>query len=202
MPRQLTPQELEKIGESIPEPQTSSITELRGQFQQINTKYPEGMPMYLKIIIACSGTIFLILGSALGYRYYKKGCTINKLLPLFNRRAKRPHFGQNTSVSKEYFSDTCNSPWQHMLYHPRSSVVIQEMELQPMTPDKDTRPPSNIRPAIQLLEEPKTSQLNHPLQELTEATPESVAKALETTAGLDFNWYYKKKQIRCSKRVI
>ena len=37
MPRQLTPHELEKIGESIPEPQRSSITELQGQLQQINT---------------------------------------------------------------------------------------------------------------------------------------------------------------------
>ena len=30
MSRQLTPHELEKIGQSIPEPQTSSITELQG----------------------------------------------------------------------------------------------------------------------------------------------------------------------------
>ena len=33
MPRQLTPHELEKIGKSIPELQTSSITELQGQLQ-------------------------------------------------------------------------------------------------------------------------------------------------------------------------
>ena len=84
MPRQLTPHELEKIGKSIPEPQTSSITELQGQLQRINTKYLKGMPMYLKITIACSGTVLLILGSALRYRCYKKGCTTNKLLPLFN----------------------------------------------------------------------------------------------------------------------
>ena len=53
--------------------------------------------------------------------------------------------------------------------------------------------------AIQAPEESKIDQVDHPLQGLTEATPESVAKAWP---GLDFHRYYKKKQTRSSKCIM
>ena len=60
-PHQLTPKELEKIGNSIPEPQSSSITKLQGWIRYINTNYPHSMPFYLKIVIACSSTATAIV---------------------------------------------------------------------------------------------------------------------------------------------
>ena len=161
MPRQLTPKELENIGKSIPEPQTGSIIKLQGQLQRINTKYPYVMPMYLKIVIACIGTVLLAPRSLLGYRCYKNECTKGKLLPLLGKRSQKSLFKHSIPASKEYFSDTSGSPWQRTMYHPtRSSVVIQEMELQPMVPARDTRLSSSTQPVIQA---PEETSVNHPL---------------------------------------
>ena len=74
-PGQLTPKELEKIGNSIQEPQNSSITKPQGWIRFINTNYPHSMPLYLKIVIACSSTATIIVIIYVIYRYCKYGCT-------------------------------------------------------------------------------------------------------------------------------
>ena len=88
-PRQLSPEELEKIGNSIPEPQSSSITKLQGQLKFINTNYPHSMPLYLKIVIACSSTAILIIVVYVTYRYCKYGCTQGLLKPLCHKKCKQ-----------------------------------------------------------------------------------------------------------------
>ena len=74
-PQQLSPKELEKIGNSILEPQSSSITKLQGQLRNINTNYLHSMPLYLKIVIACCSTAILIVLLYVTYRYHKYRCT-------------------------------------------------------------------------------------------------------------------------------
>ena len=97
-------------------------------------------------------------------------------------------------ASPEYISDTGNLKWQPV-HPPRSSVVIPEIELQPMMSSNAARltPMAIQAPGIDSRE---------PLQKDTiQAAPETVAKALETTAGLNFDHYYKKKQSRTSRRA-
>ena len=106
-PRQLTPKELEKIGNSIPEPQSSSITKLQGQIRYINTNYPHSMPFYLKIVIACSSTATAIVIIYVIYRYRKYGCTKGLLKPLCCKKCKlltkTPNPG--TPALSEFISD-------------------------------------------------------------------------------------------------
>ena len=114
-PQQLSPKELEKIGNSIPEPQSSSITKLQGQLKFINTNYPHSMSLYLKIVIACCSTAILIVVLYVTYRYHKYGCTQGLLKPLCHKRRKQlmktPNLG-NTPVPSEFISDESKLTWR------------------------------------------------------------------------------------------
>ena len=87
IPEKLSPQQLKAIGDSIPEPQTSSIMTLQGQLKDINTNYPYVMPLYLKIVITCISTILLVLGVTLCFKCYKRGCSVNKSV-IFSKTCK------------------------------------------------------------------------------------------------------------------
>ena len=106
-PRQLTPKELEKIGNSIPEPQSSSITKLRGQIKYINTNYPHSMPLYLKMVIECSSTATTSIIIYIIYRYHKYGCTKGLLRPLCHKKCKLLTKTSNpgTPTLSEFISD-------------------------------------------------------------------------------------------------
>ena len=112
-PHQLTPKELEKIGDSIPEPQSSSITKLQGRIKFINTNYPHSMPLYLKIIIACSSTTAIIIIIYLIYRYRKYGCTKGLLKPLCHKKCKQLTKTSNlgTTAPSEFISDANKLTW-------------------------------------------------------------------------------------------
>ena len=105
-PRQLSPEELEKIGNSIPEPQSSSITKLQGQLKFINKNYPHSMPLYLKIVIACSSTAILIVVLYVTYRYRKYGCTQGLLKPLCCKKReqlmKTPNLGNTQALQSSF----------------------------------------------------------------------------------------------------
>ena len=196
-PRQLSPEELEKIGNSIPEPQSSSITKLQGQLKFINTNYPHSMPLYLKIVIACSSTAIFIIVLYVTYRYRKYGCTQGLLKPLCHKKCKQLMKTSNlgtTPAPSEFISDDSKLTWWTR-HPPRSSVVIQEMELQPMIP---TVPTIQRTPAI------KAADMNErlPHKDAVRATQDNVAKALESAVGLNFDRYYKKRQLRAKRRGI
>ena len=92
-----------------------------------------------------------------------------------------------TPAPSEFISDANKLTWQTR-HPPRSSVVIQEMELQPMVPPVPT---VHGTPAI------KAADMNERLlcKDVVRATPDNVAKALESAVGLNFDQYYKKKQL-------
>ena len=106
-PYQLTSKELEKIGNSILEPQSSSITKLQGWIKYINTNYPHSMPLYLKIIIACSSTATAIVIIYVIYRYHKYGCTKGLLRSLCCQKHKLLTKTSNpgTPALSEFISD-------------------------------------------------------------------------------------------------
>ena len=194
-PHQLSPEELEKIRNSIPEPQSSSITKLQGQLKFINTKYPHSMPLYLKITIACSSTAIVIIVIYVTCRYCKYGCTKGLLKPLCHKKRRQLMKTSNLGTApapSEFISDANNLTWRPRHPH-RSSVVIQEMELQPMVPPVPT---VHGAPAI------KAADTNEGLlqKDVVRATPDNVAKALESAVGLNFDWYYEKKQLRTKRR--
>ena len=192
---QLSPEELEKISNSIPEPQSSSITKLQGQLKFINTKYPHSMPLYLKIIIACSSTTIIIIVIYVIYRYHKYGCTKGLLKPLCCKKCKQLMKTSNlgtTPAPSEFISDANKLTWQAR-HPPRSSVVIQEMELQHMVP-----PVPAVHGALVI----KAADMNEGLlqKDVVRATPDNVAKALESAVGLNFDQYYEKKKLRTKRR--
>ena len=193
-PHQLTPEELEKIGNSIPEPQSSSIAKLQGQIKFINTKYPHSMPLYLKIVIACSSTAITIIIIYVIYRYCKYGCTKGLLKPLCHKKHKQLMKTSNlgTPALSEFISDANKLTWQPR-HHPRSSVVIEEMELQPIVPPVPTGHGALVITA---------ADMNEGLlrKDVVRATPDNVAKALESVVRLNFNQYYKKKRLRTKRR--
>ena len=194
-PCQLTSKELEKIGNSIPEPQSSSITKLQERIRYINTNYPHSMPLYLKIVIACSSTATVIIIIYVIYRYCKYGCTKGLLRPLCHKKHKLLTKTSNpgTPASSELISDTNRLAWQPM-HPPRSSVVIQEMELQPMV----SLVTGHASPAIKAAD----ANVELPLKDTVRATPDNVAKALESAIRLNFDHYYKKKWLRTGRRGI
>ena len=128
-PCQLSPKELEKIGNSIPEPQSSSITKLQGQLKFINTKYPHSMPLYLKIVIACSSTAIIIIVIYVIYRYHKYGCTKGLLKPLCHKKHKQLMKTSNlgtTPAPSEFISDAnmvAKAPPQIFSCHPRNGIT-------------------------------------------------------------------------------
>ena len=99
-----------------------------------------------------------------------------------------------TPAPSEFISDESKLTWQTR-HPPRSSVVIQEMELQPMIP---TVPTIQRTPAI------KAADMNERLlyKDAVRATPDNVAKAQESAVGLNFDWYYEKRQLRAKRRGI
>ena len=113
IPTHLSSEQLAAIGNSIPEPQVSSITKLQGQLQHINTSYPHSMPFYLKIILTCISTILLIAGLILGFRCYKHGCSMNKLVPSLAKCKPKSNMGR-TQDRMQYISEQCPPPWRHV----------------------------------------------------------------------------------------
>ena len=191
IPTRLSPEQLKAIGNNIQEPQVSSITKLQGQLKHINTNYPYSMPLYLKMILTCISTILLIAGLLLGFKCYKHGCSMTELVPLFAKH--KPNSNEGTLDCPQYISEQYRSAWRQS-YQPRSSVVIQEMEMQPMLRQTTTRTTtSRLTPAIEAPDQVSEAPI---LQETVPATPESVAKALEHSVGLNFEKYYKKKKNR------
>ena len=193
-PCQLTPKELEKIGNSIREPQSSSITKLQGLIRFINTNYPHSIPLYLKIVIACSSTAAIIVIIYVIYRYCKYGCTKGLLKPLCHKKRKLLTKTSNlgTPASSEFISDANKLTWQPR-HPPRSSVVIQEMELQPMVLPVTTRHVALVIKAADMSE-------GILQKDTVRATPDNVAKALESAVRLNFDHYYKKKRLRTRRR--
>ena len=79
------------------------------------------------------------------------------------------------------------------MHPPRSSVVIQEMELQPMVPSVPTG-----HGALAI----KAADMNEELlqKDVVRATPDNVTKALESAVGLNFDRYYEKKRLGTKRR--
>ena len=152
------------------------------------------MPLYLKIVIACSSTAAIIVIIYVIYRYHKYGCTKGLLKPLCHKKGKQLTKTSNlsTSASPEFISDANKLTWWPK-HPPRSSVVIQEMELQPMVPPVTT---GHVAPAI------KAADMNEGIlqKDTVRATPDNVAKALESAVGLNFDQYYEKKRLRTKRR--
>ena len=92
------------------------------------------MPLYLKIVIACSSTAIIIIVIYVIYRYCKYGCTKGLLKSLCHKKHKQLMKTSNlgtTPAPSEFISDENKLAWWPR-HPPRSSVVIQDMELQPM----------------------------------------------------------------------
>ena len=98
----------------------------------------------------------------------------------------------STPAPSEFISDANKVTWRTR-HLPRSSVLIQEMELQPMVPPVPT---VHGTPAI------KVADINERLlhKDVVRATLDNMAKALESVVGLNFNRYYEKKQLRTKRR--
>ena len=193
IPQKLSPEQLKAIGDSIPEPQTSSIMTLQGQLKDINTNYPYVMPLYLKIILTSVSTILLVAGVTLGFKCYKRGCSVNKSVVFSKtRKTGTKNQGRPQSISGKYCS-TWRQP-----YWPRSSVVSEEMEMQmqPMMGPAITRTLNAPRVSPPALEAPKPISEESITEEGIPVTPEMVAQALETNVGLDFKKFYNKKRAR------
>ena len=193
IPHKLTPQQLKTIGERIPEPQTIPLIKLKGQLKQINENYPYQLPLTVKIIIGIASTILGIMGLVLGYRFYKRGCSMNRLmLPLNNRRNRKSR--RKSTSNTQYISEYNSDRWTQHRRPLRSSVMIQEVEMQPMVPPRSH--PGTVRslpPAIEAAQDQEEAR--KPWQDVV-ATPESVAQALQDTTGINFEKYYKKKRQR------
>ena len=97
-----------------------------------------------------------------------------------------------TPALSEFISDANKLTWWPR-HPPRSSVVIQEMELQPMVPPVTT---GHVVPAI------KAADMREGIlqKDTVRATPDNVAKALESAVRLNFDHYYKKKRLRTGRR--
>ena len=104
LPHKLSPQQLEAIGKSIPEPQTVTITKLQGQLKQINESYPYEMPLVLKIVLTIASTILGILGALLSYKCYKCGCPVKRLVPSLGKQASHKPLKHTTS-STQYIAE-------------------------------------------------------------------------------------------------
>ena len=154
------------------------------------------MPLYLKIVIACSSTTAIIIIIYVIYRYHKYGCTKGLLKPLCHKKCKQLTKTSNLGppAPSEFISDANKLTWWPR-HPPRSSVVIQEMELQPMVPPV---PAGHGALAI------KAADMNEGLlqNDVVRAILDNVAKALGSAAGLNFDQYYEKKRLRTKRRGI
>ena len=192
IPHKLTPQQLKAIGEQIPEPQTVPLTKLKGQLLQINQNYPYQLPLVVKIIIAITSTILGVLGAILAYKCYKHGCSVDRLMLPLTRQKNRKI--QRRSTNKVQYISEYNNRWRQHRRPLRSSVVIQEVEMQPMVPSpSQTGTSRSLPPAIEAAQDKE--EITKPWQNVV-ATPDSVARALQDTAGINFEKYYKKKRQR------
>ena len=146
------------------------------------------MPLYLKILIV---VLYVT------YRYRKYGCTQGLLKPLCHKKHKQltktSNLG-NTPAPSEFISDESKLT-SRTRHPPRSSVIIQEMELQPMIPTV---------PTVQRTPVTKAADMNERLtrKDAVRATPNNVAKALESAVRLNFDQYYEKRQLRAKRRGI
>ena len=152
------------------------------------------MPLYLKIVIACCSTAVFVILLFMVYRYCKYGFTWGILEPLCHRKRKYLVKTSNpggTPACAEFISGEDKLPWPRL--PSRSSVVIQEMELEPML---TTSPTVQRTPAI------TTAGMSgiSPHSDAVQVTLDNVARALETTVGLNFDCYYKKKQLRAKRK--
>ena len=171
IPTQLSPEQLKAIGNSIPEPQVSSIAKLQGQLKQINTNYPYIMPFYLKIIITCISTILLVVSLLYGYRLYKRGCSLNTLVPSSCTKHTRTLRLNKTQDISEYITERYPPSWRQV-QRPHSSVVIQEMEMHPMMEQGMSSTTLASPPAIEAGDAPThIIDLLHPPKSIP-ATPE------------------------------
>ena len=68
------------------------------------------MPLYLKIVIACSSTAILIIIIYVTYRYHKYGCTKGLLKPLCHKKRKQlmktSNMGTTPAPSRVHFRCT------------------------------------------------------------------------------------------------
>ena len=159
----------------------------------IHENYPYQLPLTVKIIIGIASTILGILGLVLGYRFYKRGCSVSRLmLPLNNRRNRKSR--RKSTSNTQYISEYNSNRWTQHRRPLRSSVMIQEVEMQPMVPPQSH--PGTVRslpPAIEAAQDQEEAR--KPWQDVV-ATPESVTQALQDTTGINFEKYYKKKRQR------
>ncbi|MCG8622264.1 MAG: hypothetical protein MJE68_09755, partial [Proteobacteria bacterium] len=197
IPEKLSPEELKLIGDSIPDPQTRSIKTLQGQLQNINTDYPYIMPFYLKSVITVISTIFLLVGFIICFRFYKRGYLMKRPAIFSRQRRSVPKIqGSSRSISGRYSSAWRQPP------RPRSSVIIQELEMQPMMAPAITQPPNapSMVPTP-ALEAPVSIRDETIVEECIPATPDTVARALEANAGLDFKKFYNKRRARHNQPI-
>ena len=195
IPRKLSPKQLKAIGEGIPEPQTVPITKLQGQLKQINENYPYQLPFTIKLVLSITGIIVGIVGIFFGYKCYKHGCSVKGLMLSLGRRKSRKPRNQTTNDTQ--FIAEYENRWTRHRRPLRSSVIIQEVELQPMMTPRNPAPLTrNTPPAIEAAWENK--DVRKLWQDVVPATPELVAQALQDTAGINFDKYYKKKRQRAA----
>ena len=121
---------------------------------------------------------------------YKLGCSLNALVPSLAKHTHTPKLGKSPDLS-QYISEWYPPSWRQ-LQRPRSSVVIQEMEMQPMINRGSSRNAApGLPPAIEAPNQANESL--HPSGTIP-TTPELVTQALEDRANLNFEKYYKKKK--------
>ena len=196
IPRKLSPKQLEAIGKEIPEPQTMTLKKLQGQLKRVNENYPYQMPLVLKIVISIISTMLGLLGIVIIYKCYKNGCSVKRFVPFLCKKTSRKSNKQTTS-SNQYIAEY---PRRWTRRRPlRSSVTIQEVEMQPMVSPRalSTQIRTDTPPAIEApkdTQKPQTSWKDP----VVPATPDSVAEALQNTTGINFERYYKKKRQRAA----
>ena len=139
------------------------------------------MPLYLKIVIACSSTTAIIIIIYVIYRYHKYGCTKGLLKPLCHKKCKQLTKTSNlgTPAWSEFISDADKLTWWPR-HPPRSSFIIQEMELQPIVPPVPTGHGAKVI---------KAADMNEGLLQnnVVRATLDNVTKALESAVRLNFD---------------
>ena len=105
----------------------------------------------------------------------------------------KTHHLDNTPAPSEFIPGGSKLTWKPR-HPPRSSVIIQEMELQSMIPTVPTV--QRTTPVIRAEDANQESIRNDTVR----TTLDNVARALESAVGLNFDRYYQKKQLRAKKR--
>ena len=154
------------------------------------------MPLVLKIVLSIVSTLLGIMGLIIGYKCYKNGCLVKRLVPSFRKHKKQKTFKRSTSGT-QYIAEY-QSGWTQAKPL-RSSVTIREVEMQPLTSPRPQCIPNQVNRGPPAIEAATSSDKTQALRQTSiPATPESVAKALEDTTGINFDKYYKKKKQRAA----